>query len=143
MNAERVFLDTNVLVYAYSDDDAIKQYKARSVLFSHSCIISTQVLTEFSNIAFKKLYLPASEINGTISTLSSLCSVHVVDKITIQKAVEIKARYEYSFYDSLMVASAIECKCDFLYSEDMADGHVINAVMIKNIFLNKENEKRD
>ena len=134
MNAESVFLDTNVLIYAYSDDDTIKQYKARSVLFAHSCIISTQVLTEFSNIAFKKLHLPASEINSTISVLSGLCSVHVVDKITIQKAVDIKARYGYSFYDSLMIASAIECKCGFLYSEDMADGHVINSLMIRNIF---------
>ncbi|GHU49209.1 DNA-binding protein [Spirochaetia bacterium] len=138
MGANRVFLDTNVLVYIYSDDEALKQNKAKFALTNNKCVINTQVLTEFSNIAFKKLHLSSPEINKIVDTLSNACSVLNVDIAILHKAINIKDRYGYSFYDSLVITSALECGCTYLYSEDMSDGQRIGNLIIRNIFLGAE-----
>jgi predicted nucleic acid-binding protein len=135
MSGSRIFLDTNVLVYIYSNDEARKQSIAKAALANNQCVISTQVLTEFGNVAFKKLHLSAEEIIRTTDKLSRICSVSVVEIPTIQSAATIKEKSRYSFYDSLMIASALECQCDYLYSEDMSDGQKIGGVTIRNLFL--------
>jgi predicted nucleic acid-binding protein len=96
--------------------------------------ISTQVLNEFSNTAFKKLHLSAEEIDLIIEKLINTCFVSEVDTATIHEAIALKKRYGYSYYDCLMIASAHECECSFLYSEDMADGQIIDGLTIQNIF---------
>ena len=63
------------------------------------------------------------------------CDLAYIDEETIEKALEIHAKYGYSYYDSLIVASALERDCVYLLSEDLADGQVIEGrLTIKSIF---------
>jgi predicted nucleic acid-binding protein len=71
MSAKLQFLDTNILVYAYSEDDPQKREVARSLISSREVMMSTQVLQEFANISHKKIKVNWEEIQATIEELSS------------------------------------------------------------------------
>ncbi len=59
----------------------------------------------------------------------------VIAKKDIRKAMTIKARYKYNYWDSLIIASALQNNCSILYTEDLQDGQVIeNALKIVNPF---------
>jgi len=135
MSVNKVFIDTNVLVYLYSGDDSDKRRLAYEVIHRYDCQISTQVLNEFSNICIKKLKITAQDIQGLIEQICSYCDLAYIDEDTISKALEIHSRYKYSYYDSLIIASALERGCEYLLSEDLSDGQIIDgSLTIKNIF---------
>lgn len=136
MNAKkcRGFLDTNAAVYAYSISDILKQKKARRIILDCECIISTQVLNEFCNVGFKKLKLTTADILADIDDLLTKCSLVAVTPATIKKALDLHERHQFSYYDALIVASAIESHCEFLFTEDLHDGQAIESVTIRNIF---------
>ncbi len=71
-----------------------------------------------------------------LQELQENSTLHVNASSTIERAIEIADRYRFSFYDSLILASALEAGCSFLYSEDMQNGQTIAEVLtIKNPFL--------
>jgi predicted nucleic acid-binding protein len=135
MSGNRVFFDSNIIVYLYTETEVAKKRQALQEFISNERYISTQVLNELSNVGFKKLNLTVREVQNITSELISVCYFSVVDYKTIQAAYVLKDRYGYSYYDCLMLASALECGCTYLYSEDMADGQTINGMTIRNIFL--------
>jgi len=137
MSANRAFVDTNVLVYLYSgkNDDSDKRRLAYEAVKRYDCQISTQVLNEFNNICIKKLKITAQNIQGLIDQICSYCDLAYIDEDTISKALEIHSKFSFSYYDSLILASALERDCDYLLSEDLSDGQVIEgSLTIKNIF---------
>ncbi len=94
-------------------------------LFVGSPSISTQVLSETASVAFKRLALPVSEIRKLITSLEEMCRVEIISLNTIHIALDVRERYSFSWYDSLIVATALEAGCDTLYSEDMRNGQEI------------------
>ena len=135
MSGKLQFLDTNILVYAYSEDDPQKREVARSLMSSGEVMISTQVLQEFANIAHKKLKVNLQEIQATIEELSSRIPLWINSDETLKKGCQIAARYGYSFYDSLIISAAIESQSVLLFSEDMHGGQKIeNQLEIVNPF---------
>ena len=137
MSAGRAFIDTNIFVYLYSGnvDDFEKRQRAYEAVKQYDCQISTQVINEFSHICIRKLKIETNKIKDFINQICSYCDLAYVDEDTIEKALEIHAKYGYSYYDSLMVASALERNCDYLLSEDLADGQVVEeSLKIKNFF---------
>ncbi len=128
---DKVFLDTNILIYCYSIDEKEKQYKALSLLEKHSddSLISTQVINELSNILFKKFKLTSTEIENTILEIDNYIGIVNFTITTQIKALKIKEKYKLQFYDSLIIATAIENKCSILYSEDMQDGLIIDSAL--------------
>ncbi|MDR1113814.1 MAG: PIN domain-containing protein [Candidatus Margulisbacteria bacterium] len=134
MNAKKVFIDTNVLVYAYSAKDIVKKEKAIAVLNAYDCLVSTQVLNEFCNVCLKKLGFAAEIIQNIIEEVLNVCSCHIVDYETIKHALLLQANCGFSYYDCLIVASASECECQYLFTEDLTDQQVIDNVTIKNAF---------
>ena len=134
MNGNRTFLDTNVIVYLYSEKDLVKKQKAIDVINDYNCIVSTQVLNEFCNVGLKKLQLPIIEIRNILEEILDTCYLFVVNYEIIEQALTVKKSYGFSYYYSLMVASALKCDCDYLFSEDLQDGQVIVNTTIKNIF---------
>jgi predicted nucleic acid-binding protein len=128
------FIDTNIIIYALGQNSPKAHIAAP--LFVDSPVISTQVLSETANVASKRLAQSASEIRKLISSLETICRVEIISLVTIHTALEIRERYNFSWYDSLIVASALEAECDILYSEDMQNGQVINdSLRIVNPFL--------
>jgi len=135
---DKVFLDTNVLIYAYSVDEKEKQEKATALLniYSEQLIISNQVLNEISNTLFKKFRKTSLEVRSVILEISSALTVVNFHLKTQLVAITIKERYGLQFYDSLIIATALEYGCTKLISEDMQHGLVIdNCLTIENPFI--------
>ncbi len=118
------FLDSNVLVYAFTTD---QRAIAAQALLQRQPIISVQSLNEFSNVARRKLGMGWNEVRDAVSALRTLCqTVLALDVDTHSDALRIAERYGYSIFDALMVASALQASCDTLWSEDMQDGMMID-----------------
>jgi predicted nucleic acid-binding protein len=129
---DRIFLDTNIVVYALLDE-GIKQQTALELLQS-ACVISTQVLNEFAQVARKKAKLEWQEITELSNAIQSLTEIIPLDLAIHNRALTIATSYGYSFYDSMIVAAALESECNLLISEDMQDGQRIESLMINNPF---------
>jgi len=113
----KIFIDTNIVIYALGQ--ASTKTHLAAPLFVGLPSISTQVLSETANVASKRLALSVSEIRKLITSLAALCQVEIISLSTIHTAFDIRERYSFSWYDSLIVATALEANCDTLYSEDM------------------------
>ncbi len=131
----RSFLDSNVVLYYYTSDEIPKARLAGEARLRSDAVISTQVLSECCNVLSKKRKSSWIEIENVISELIDLFSIQTIGTTTVQKAMELSARYQYSYYDSLILASAIEARCEILYSEDFQHNQLIEGVRIVNPFL--------
>ena len=89
--------------------------------------ISNQVINEFIVVASQKIEnpIPLSRIRKNLEFLRTSLNIHTIDFETSLKAINIKLKYNFSFWDSLIIASALENNCSILYSEDMQHGQVI------------------
>ncbi len=121
---DKIFLDSNVIIYSFGAED-YKKVIANELLKKNP-VISTQVLNEISNVLYRKLNLKVSDIKIAVEFLSRICVVKNITPKTIQSALNIVDQYGFSYYDSMIISSALENKCTLLYSEDMSDGQVID-----------------
>lgn len=133
MRGAKAFVDTNILLYLFSDDKT-KKGKALSSLNDNTCLISVQVAMEFCGVYTKKFHHTPEEARVSLERISKRCTMRPVTSATIGRALDVQARYGYSFYDSVMIASAIEHRCQYLFSEDMKHKQTIEGSMIFNIF---------
>ncbi|OHC04763.1 MAG: hypothetical protein A3H23_01985 [Planctomycetes bacterium RIFCSPLOWO2_12_FULL_40_19] len=125
--ADKVFVDTNVLIYFISAE-ADKKIKAKEAIFSSQDVyISSQVISEFISVCFSKELLGLEEIITLVNDLIEALRFSSVEESTIKKALQIKKDSKYSYWDSLIIASALENNCSILYTEDMQDGQVIDS----------------
>jgi predicted nucleic acid-binding protein len=117
------FLDSNVLIYAFTDD---LQAAAAQALLEAGCAISVQGLNEFTNVARRKLGKSWAEINAHLVAVRILCSpVVAIDLDTHEAALHLAERYGFAFFDALMVAAALQAGSGTLWSEDMQDGLLV------------------
>ena len=137
----RYFIDTNIFIYSFHEDDHHKREIARKLiadaLENSTGVISYQVVQEFLGAATRKFKKPLSfkDSQRYLSiVLEPLCDVYSSPEL-FHQALEIMDRWQYSFYDSLIIASAIQAGCGTLYSEDMHQGQEIMNLTIKNPFL--------
>jgi len=116
---DRIFVDTNLWVYLYSDKPEGKVIE--KLLDEHfaSITVSTQVLGELFNVLTKKGFKTKEEAKDIISDLAMNFRVVEIDRSSVVKAIEVSIRYKFSYWDSLIIASALENDCSTLYSEDM------------------------
>ena len=132
--AIRTTLDTNVLFYALTINP--KTNIASRVL--EDCdFLSVQALNEYANAAVRKRERTLAEVSQDLDALTKampyICSVELAHH---RSALKIAARYRLSFYDSLMIAVALENDAAVLYSEDMQHGLVVDGTLtITNPFL--------
>lgn len=127
------FLDTNILVYAQSEDS--RSVRAQSLLESGG-IVSVQVLNEFANVLRRKLGRNWSEIVEALDDVRVLLAPALpLTAETHAAAVALAREHGFGFYDALIVASALEAGCDTLLTEDMQHGRIVGALAIRNPFL--------
>jgi predicted nucleic acid-binding protein len=135
MPAAKAFVDTNVFVYIYSNDEQDKRKQAIAQIDKFDRIISTQVLNEFCNVCIRKMRMALPNIETAVEKICLTNALAPISGETVTKALFIHGKYAYSYYDSLIVASALENNCEYLLSEDMADGQIIeDTLTIRNIF---------
>ena len=121
---ERVFADTNILIYHFTQDPV--KYAVTNALITNPAVelvTSTKVLSEFANVCLRKKFTKSKlELQAHIEAISELFDVVGLTKGDIEMAVDIQQRYKISFYDSLIVANAFNAGCKKLYTEDMHHG---------------------
>ncbi|MFM8341351.1 MAG: PIN domain-containing protein [Methylomonas sp.] len=122
----RYFLDTNILIYAYSNSEPHKADVANSLLFEGESLISLQVINEFSNICLKKLKLNEKAVIGAINEITSVTHVVGFSLATQLRAIQLCEAYCFSYYDALIASTAQENHCSILYSEDMQNNQLID-----------------
>jgi predicted nucleic acid-binding protein len=123
----KAFFDTNVLIYLYSSDEPEKRQLALQQIDAiENRWISTQVLSEISNTLSKKFKLDYSDIAKVLSEIQASFQIITVKPNTIGQALKLAQTYHYSYYDSLIIAAALEQSCPFLYSEDMQHRQLID-----------------
>jgi len=137
MNAD-FFLDTNILLYAFDQKDDTKREKALSLSMpDEPWIISWQVIQEFCSVARHRFAKPP-DIDYLKDYLELILLPHckVMPSAEIyQKSLLIQQQTQYRFYDSLIVAAALESGAAILYSEDLQHGRSIGHLKIINPFL--------
>ena len=132
---DEVFFDTNIVLYSYSNKTETKSEIAKSLILNSNGLISTQVIQEMCNILIKKFKMDQASVSRTLSEIANNFLIHVNNLETITSALNIHFKYKYSYYDSLIIALALENKCSILYSEDLHHKQKIeNSLTIINPF---------
>jgi len=132
---DRVFVDSNVLLYLLSDDE--KKKNIAKVILKANPVISTQIISENINVLLKKFrQMSLSQVSEHSKMLTSYCIVNSITVSTIEKALELKEKYGFQWYDSTVLSSAIIDGCTVIYSEDMQHDQLIDSrLRIVNPFL--------
>ena len=116
---DRVFLDSNIVIYSYSRTEPKKQIIAAKIISENNSVISTQVLNELVNIVTRKFNFNYLQAKKTVVECCQNNHLHINSHYTIMQACEIASKYKFSFFDSVIISAALEADCTILYSEDM------------------------
>jgi predicted nucleic acid-binding protein len=119
------FIDTNVLLYALMQGENEKSERAKSIISEPDLVISIQVVNELAFNLLKKAQIDELMLSKIIHTLFKEFETIVVDKHIVTYASELRIEHSISYWDSLIVSSALTSGCDILYSEDMHHGLTI------------------
>jgi predicted nucleic acid-binding protein len=120
------FVDTNVWLYAFiQSQDASKHATARTVLEQCEPILSTQVVNEVCVNLLRKASFSEERIGQLVEALYEKYQVISLDRSILLKATEVRRRHLFSFWDGVIVASALSSGASVLYSEDMQGGLVV------------------
>ena len=137
---DKIFLDTNVIVYAHDRSSGKKNTIAMEIMEylwdRKKGVISVQVMQEFYVCVTTKILkpLPLKVARKILEYLLNWDLIINDEYITI-KAIDLEEKYRFSFWDSLIVQSAIQSQAYTLFSEDLSDGQIIENVKIVNPFV--------
>ena len=129
MSDNRIFIDTNIFLYAALEDDLQKGKTNKAVnllksLTDKIIYVNTQVLHEFYSVMLRH---GASDeaIRDRLNAIIGETKVSVVTVKTVKRCWDIRSKYQYNYWDCLILASAIERDCGMLYTEDLQNGQII------------------
>jgi predicted nucleic acid-binding protein len=139
--SDRFFLDTNIFVYSFDKNAPKKAAHSRELIRqaieTRRGIVSYQVVQEFFNLALRRFAEPMSGADAEqylATTFRPLLAIHSSHGLYGQ-ALQLSARHKLAWYDSLILASAVEGQCNVLYSEDFQDRQRFGELRIENPFL--------
>ncbi|MGR3318320.1 MAG: PIN domain-containing protein [Candidatus Anammoxibacter sp.] len=138
---DKVFLDTNILIYAIdsSDKEGAKRNTAKSlikkIIEGENGAISIQVAQEFFQISTKKIKAPIS-VDDAIEYLKYISIMEVVSPgfEVVVLAARLQQKHRFSFWDAMIIQSALSIGCKKVFTEDLQDGFVIDGLEIINPF---------
>ena len=136
----KFFLDTNIFVYSLDRHSPAKQKVAtrliREALASGKGIISYQVVQEFFNVALRGFadVMSAAEAEQYLGTIFRPMLGVQSSPALMGEALRLHERYRFAWYDSLILAAALESRCGVLYSEDLRHGQMVGDLRIANPF---------
>lgn len=131
----RCFIDSNIWLYALIETDAApeKTQRAKAAIGRHEIILSTQVINEVCVNLRRKVALSEDRLRGLIADFYAKYMVVEIDRSILIRASYLRERHHFSFWDSLIVASALQVNANIVYSEDMHDGlRIEEKLLIKN-----------
>ncbi len=139
MNAE-FFIDTNVFIYHLDTTDRRKHKTAekivREALATGNACISSQVVQECLNVALRKaaVALPLEAARSYLDAVLAPLMQVTASEALFHRALDVQARWRFSFYDSLIVAGAMAGGCRTLLSEDLQHGQSLGSLTIVDPF---------
>src|SRR4051794_26262575 len=132
------FVDTNVLMYAQSTGAGRKYRQAVELIArlgeESSAAISIQVLIEFFSVATKKLRISSPDAEAVMREWSSWMTIHRPDPTDILRAAGLQREFQISWWDALILNSAIELGCSTLWTEDLNHGQRYSTLTARNPF---------
>ena len=120
----KFFADTNILIYSVSDDSR-KRNIAERLLIGEEVVVSPQVISEFVAVALRKKILERTKVIEYARKFLYIFNVATISSSTVSTALDIMTRYQFSYWDSLILAAALESSCEIVYSEDLQSGQII------------------
>ena len=134
----KVFFDSNILIYFADGADPQKQQMAekliKNAVINDNGVISTQSLQEFFATTTRKLMCSKEKAKDYLENFKDSFDVEQISVTHILKAVDICIKNQFSFWDSLILAAAIQSGCVICYSEDLTNGQFVEGVKIVNPF---------
>lgn len=141
MSAKPKFVDTNVLVYLFDADAPAKQTRARELLREEKecLVVSVQVLGEFYVTVTRKLAESLTP-EAAAQAVDELCrfQVRTIHPGLVRSAVRRSQFSLTSYWDALIVETALDAGADVLFTEDLQDGQEIDGLRIANPFRSAE-----
>ncbi len=137
MSADRLTLDTNILIYAIDRDSKDKHERAISIVdqaMHLDCVLTLQALCEFYSAATRKKYATHDEVSSFIKELMVVFPVVTSSSKTLSLTLKSIEGHSLSFWDSLLWATAKENSCSLIMSEDFQDKFILGGVKIRNPF---------
>jgi len=135
--SDRVFVDTNILIYSRDASEVDKRPRALACLETlwreQRGHVSAQVLNEYYVTVTRKL-TPGMSTDDAWADVSALMAWDPVpiDDGLLHRARDIERAHSISWWDALIVAAAVVAQCDVIYSEDLADGQTYAGVRVQN-----------
>ena len=133
---DKIFVDSSIWLYMFLEDNDGKRHVAEQYMAENAdkpLVISYQVINEVTNQLLRK-NVDEAKVDEYIELLFKVCAIHNFSKSVISLASSFRKRYSFSFWDSIIVASAQSAGCNILATEDMQDGLQIENMIIRNIF---------
>lgn len=137
--SDRVFIDTNLLIYMFDDDAPAKKSRAIQILRSagnpDELVLSTQVLQEFYVAVTRKLKQPLPEEDAlqVVRGLTTLSVVQITPEMVVE-AITFSRAHQASLWDSLIVRAALTAGCQRLLTEDLQSGWQVGTLRVENPF---------
>ena len=130
------FIDTNIWLYSFiQSQNREKTEIAKTIIKECEIVISTQIINEMCVNLIKKVNFSEKKIQNLVQSLYRKFTVFELSQDILLKSSEIRANYTFSFWDSVVAASALDCDANYLISEDMQDGfNLENKLTIINPF---------
>lgn len=127
MNDESVFIDSNIWLYALIESDDKRHKSAKEKLRRvKDPVVSSQVVSEVCVNMLKKAGQNEAFVRELVSSFYSKYKVVSLDENILLKSSDLRNKYSLSYWDSMIVAAALEASCTVLYSEDMQNGLLVD-----------------
>ncbi len=126
---EACFIDSNIWLYAFTDDNLKKKDVAQALITTSQPVISVQVINEVCVNLIKRANFPEAQINELIETFYEKYDVIELHKGLLLSASKLRQEHAFSYWDSIIVAAALASDVKRLYSEDMQHGLLIREIL--------------
>lgn len=138
---DKVFIDSNIWIYFFLESTSLtekEKYRKAAPLISRLdvILISTQVLNKTANVLHRRYKLSLKRIEVCVKKMLAICEVAILAEQHTLYALTLMSKYSFSFYDALIVSTAVGSGCKFIYSEDLHHNlNVENYLSIQNLFF--------
>ncbi len=136
--SDKIFIDTNLWVYLYGKNPQDKYLKIREIVSDNlqAIIVSTQILAELYHVMVRKNLTTKEEAKEIVLEIITTFTVVELDTLKVLQAMDINSKYGYSYWDSLIISTALLADCSIIYSGDRHHNQLIeNKTQIVNPYL--------
>lgn len=135
--SDKITLDSNILIYAFAQNDDFRKNIAKDIIAKCN-IISIQAINETSYVLLKKYNFPKEQLEQVILFLKEQFVISSLTTNTLDQTIVLCKKYNFSFWDSMMIAAALDNHCSVIYTEDLNHDQLIEKrLRIVNPFINK------